>query len=148
MDARTTRAQEPGNADRPRERSHIRSDESRALGAQGEARAARFLVKRGYRIVERNVRLAGVEVDLIATRGRVVAFVEVKTRRTGRFGPPEMAVDRAKQARLVRAATSWLQQRRARMREVRFDVIACMAPTGACGDWQIEHLPGAFDAGD
>ena len=147
MDARTPKTRETG-CNRPRERSHVRSDERRALGAQGEARAARFLVKRGYRIVERNVRLGGVEVDLIASRGRVVVFVEVKTRRSDRFGPPETAVDRGKQARLVRAAASWLQQQRGRIREVRFDVITCRPPTAAQGVWQIEHLPAAFDAGD
>ena len=147
MDARTPKTRETG-CNRPRERSHVRSDESRALGAQGEARAARFLVKRGYRIVERNVRLGGVEVDLIASRGRVIAFVEVKTRRTDRFGPPEMAVDSSKQSRLVRAAASWLHQQRGLVREVRFDVIACRPPAGALGLWRIEHLPGAFDAGD
>ncbi len=125
-----------------------RSQEDRTLGAQGEARAARFLASRGYRIAERNVRIGGVEIDLIATRGGVVAFVEVKTRRTSRFGGPLLAVDRRKRARMVRAAVAWLQQHRGNIRRVRFDVVACRPPYGGYRDWRIEHLPGAFDADD
>ena len=79
-------------------------DDRRALGAAGEMRAAKLLARRGYRIVERNVRVGGVEVDLIVRRGPLIAFVEVKTRRSMAFGRPELAVDAAKQARLVRAA--------------------------------------------
>ena len=65
------------------QRSHL------ALGAEGEARAARFLARRGYRILARNVRAGGVEIDLVATRGALLAFVEVKTRRTRDFGAPD-----------------------------------------------------------
>ena len=57
-----------------------------------------ILATLGGRIVARNVRAGGVEIDLIATRGRLVAFVEVKTRRSARFGRPEEAVDAAKRA--------------------------------------------------
>jgi putative endonuclease len=123
-------------------------DPRRALGAEGEARAARFLARRGYRIVDRNVRAGGVEVDLIARRGGVVVFVEVKTRRSLRHGPPELAVDGAKQRRLIRAATAWLTENPARFRSARFDVIACTAPERPGDAWQIDHLPGAFYAGN
>ena len=153
MEARTTRAP---NADgdagsracTPVPGSERASNEKRALGAQGEARAADFLQQRGYRITERNVRIGGVEIDLIATRGAVVAFVEVKTRRTTRFGPPELAVDRSKQARMIRAAAAWLRRHRGNVRRVRFDVVACRPPRGTPGEWRIEHLPGAFEPGD
>ena len=62
------------------QRSHL------VFGAEGEARAARFLARRGYRILARNVRAGGVEIDLVAARGALLAFVEVKTRRTRDFG--------------------------------------------------------------
>ncbi len=120
------------------QRSHL------ALGAEGEARAARFLTRRGYRILARNVRAGGVEIDLVAARGALLAFVEVKTRRTRDFGAPEEAVDARKQARLVRGATAWLQSQRTRTRHVRFDVIVC--EFDASGDWQLRHLKNAFDA--
>lgn len=136
-----------------------RTDHRRALGAEGEARAARYLARRGYRIVERNVRVGGVEVDIIAARCGLVAFVEVKTRSTTRFGPPEAAVDEAKQARLVHAAAAWLHENPGAARRVRFDVITCQTspvdpdsgrgPRGEQGprrEWKLVHWAGAFDA--
>jgi putative endonuclease len=122
-------------------------DDRRALGTAGETRAAEFLVRQGYRILDRNVRVGGVEVDLIVRRGPLVAFVEVKTRRSTHFGGPELAVDATKQARLVRAAAAWLREHRGRARRVRFDVVTCMAPNQPSGAWQTVHWPGAFDAG-
>ena len=121
------------------------TDDRRALGSEGEGRAARYLVARGYRIAARNVRAGGVELDLVATRGRLVAFVEVKTRRSAHFGSPEEAVDAAKRTRLVRGAAAWLREHGHGSRRVRFDVIA-LHKTG--DDWQLRHLEGAFDAGD
>ncbi len=122
------------------------ADSRRARGAAGEARAARVLARRGYRIVERNVRVGGVEVDIIAARQTTIVFVEVKTRRGCRHGAPEEAVDARKQRRLVRAAAAWVRENPGRARRVRFDVVACAAPTARERDWRIEHWPGAFDA--
>jgi len=117
---------------------------SRALGAEGEARAARHLERRGWRIVARNARAAGVEIDLIAVRAGVLAFVEVKTRRSRAAGAGEEAVDARKQARLVRGATGWLRDHRVRSRRLRFDVIVCEVDASGC--WTLRHLEGAFDA--
>jgi putative endonuclease len=121
-------------------------DARRALGAEGEARAARFLLAQGWRILECNARAEGVELDLVAERAGTLAFVEVKTRRTARLGAPEEAVDARKRARLVRGAAAWLRARRRRPRRVRFDVIVCEA--SADGGWRLRHLESAFDAGD
>ena len=119
-----------------------------ALGAAGESHAARYLMRRGYRIVARNVRADRVEIDIIARRGRMLAFVEVKTRRTSAYGQPEDAVDARKRARLVRGAAAWLHgnpNQRRTGQIIRFDVIAC-----ECGpdraEWRIRHLKSAFDA--
>jgi len=122
------------------------ADSRRALGASGEARAAEYLEARGYRIVARNVRAGGVELDLIATRGPLTVFVEVKTRRSTRHGSPVLAVDAHKQARILRGASAWLHKERARRRSqrARFDVIACLHHRD--GSWEVEHWPGAFDA--
>jgi len=116
-----------------------------ALGAVGEDRAARHLVAQGWRILERNARCDGVEIDLVASRAGVLAFVEVKTRRTHAAGAPEEAVDARKRARLVRGASAWLRDHRARAHSVRFDVV--VVEPDAEG-WRCRHLPGAFDAGD
>ncbi len=121
-------------------------DPRAALGRQGETRAADYLRARGYRILARNERCDGVEIDLIAARGRTLAFVEVKTRRSHAAGRPEEAVDGRKRARLVRGAAAWISAHRPRARRLRFDVIACEVDRQEC--WSIRHWVGAFDAGE
>ena len=120
------------------------SDHRRTLGAQGEALAAAHLARQGYRIVGRNVRADGVELDLVAARGELRVFVEVKTRRSRGLGLPEEAIDERKRARLVRGAAAWLREHGVRAGSVRFDVIA--VERSSDGAWTLRHLPGAFDA--
>jgi putative endonuclease len=121
------------------------SDPRRALGREGEERAALHLAGLGYRILARNVRAGGVEIDLVAGRGGLAVFVEVKARRGRAHGGAEEAVDARKQARLVRGAAAWLAGQPLRFSRVRFDVVACeLAGDG----WRVRHWPGAFDAGD
>ncbi len=116
----------------------------RRLGDEGEGRAASWLEAQGWRILQRNARADRVEIDMIAERAGVLAFVEVKTRRSRAHGPGELAVDARKRARLVRGAAAWLREHRSRRpRRVRFDVIVC--ERGAAG-WRLRHLPGAFEA--
>jgi len=122
-------------------------DGRRALGAEGEARAARLLEEQGWRVLARNARAGGVEIDLVVSRAGALAFVEVKTRRTRRFGAPEEAVDARKQARLLRGGAAWLRAHprcARRARRVRFDVVVC--ETGRDGRWHLRHWPDAFDA--
>ncbi len=122
------------------------ADDRRAFGAEGEERAAAHLAARGWRLLARNLRAGGVELDLVAERGGLVAFVEVKSRRARRCGLPEEAVDARKRARIVRGAAAWLATARPRPRSVRFDVICCERDAAGC--WSVRHLEGAFDAGD
>jgi len=119
-------------------------DHRRTLGTQGEALAAAHLAREGYRIVGRNVRAGGVELDLVAARGNLRVFVEVKTRRSRSLGLPEEAVDGRKQERLVRGAAAWLREHCVRPASVRFDVITVERSAEGC--WTLRHLPGAFDA--
>jgi len=121
------------------------SDRRRALGMDGEERAAGHLTRAGYRILARNVRAAGVEIDLVAARGDLVVFVEVKTRSSHAFGGALAAVDARKQARLARGAAAWLREHRPQARRARFDVIAWEWEPAA--GWRLTHLEGAFDAG-
>lgn len=112
-----------------------------AIGRQGEELAAAYLESRGMRVIERNFRVQGGEIDLIAEDGRYLAFVEVKTRRGGAFGRPREAVDVRKQAHLICAARAYL----ARFPSppfCRFDVVEVL--------WQgekprIVHIPNAFE---
>jgi putative endonuclease len=92
-------------------------------GRAGEDRAARFLEESGYRVVRRNVRLPGGEIDLVCREGDVIVFVEVKSRTSGRFGSALGAVDSRKRSTLRRLAADYVQIV-APNASVRFDVVA------------------------
>ncbi|MCU0309999.1 MAG: YraN family protein [Acidimicrobiales bacterium] len=93
-----------------------------ALGAHGEALAARWYEARGYRVVARNWRCRDGELDLVLTRGRTLVVCEVKTRSSAAFGSPAEAVTPAKQARIRRLAVRWLEETGSRPGHLRFDV--------------------------
>ena len=89
-------------------------------------------------MLDTNCWLAGAEIDIVARRGRVLVFCEVKSKSGDGFGDPLEMVDDRKAARIRRAALAWLTRHPEAARlEVRFDVIA--ERTG-----RIEHLPDAF----
>ena len=121
-------------------------DSRGTLGRTGETLAAEHLIKRGYRIVERNYRTRWGELDIIAFDGRTLAFCEVKTRRMRPGeGSPLEAVRSPKRSRIRRMAGCWLAERRARpyAEELRFDAIGVtFDPSGRLAG--IEHLEGAF----
>ena len=95
-----------------------------------------------YEILARNFRTPRGEIDIVASKGRMLAFVEVKTRRTQRFGRPAAAVDYRKQQKIIQSARWFLRQRHLEGCLCRFDVIEIYR---AGERWQIEHLPGAFE---
>lgn len=117
-------------------------DPRRRTGQAGEEAAARYLTAQGLRVVARNWRCRLGELDMVALDGATVVIVEVKTRRSARFGHPAEAVDSRKQARLLRLALAFLQERRWDGRPVRFDVIAVL-PGGPDG-WRMEWIRDAF----
>ncbi len=94
------------------------------LGREGEDRAAEFLVRRGYRILERNYSTRMGEIDLIALHEGAIVFVEVKTRTSNAYGAPELAVNLRKQQRMVRAALGYLKNKKLHQMPCRFDVVA------------------------
>ncbi len=111
-------------------------------GVEGEWAAARFLESRGYRIVAKNHRCRGGEIDLVAEQGELTCFVEVRARRSLNLGTPAATVTRKKQRRIVLAATDYLAAVGGPERALRFDVVAVhLARNGA----RCEHIPGAFD---
>ncbi|WP_040165244.1 YraN family protein [Microbacterium gorillae] len=95
------------------------------LGARGEAEAARYLQRAGYRVLDRNWRGPTGEVDLVVCRGSALVVVEVKTRRTRAFGDPLAAVDDRKLERVWRSALAWARAHPSvsRGRDLRVDVI-------------------------
>ena len=115
------------------------------LGRRGENAAARFLARRGYKIVARGQRGQIGELDLVAVDGRTVVFVEVKTRTTQDAGHPADAVDEAKQRQLTRVALAFLQRHDLLEAKSRFDVVAVTWPADGRRPL-IEHFPSAFEA--
>ncbi len=115
------------------------------LGQRGEAAAARFLKRLGYKIVARGERDKQGELDLVAVDGRTVVFVEVKTRRSADVGHPVEAVDPAKQRRLTRLAVAFLKRHRLLDESARFDIVAVTWPADKRKP-TIEHFPNAFEA--
>lgn len=79
------------------------------LGKSGEGLIADYLIEKGYLIIDRNWRIKGGEIDLIATSpDGVIVFIEVKTRSSESFGHPLEAINSDKQSRLMRLALAWL----------------------------------------
>ena len=92
-------------------------------GRQGERRAEAFLIETGYRVLRRNLRLPGGEIDLLCLDCGVLVFVEVKRRDSSSFGSALSAVDRRKQS-TIRTIASDYAQIVAPGRQIRFDVVA------------------------
>jgi putative endonuclease len=119
------------------------TEQRQTLGKWGEEQAARFLCRQGMKIVERNLRTPLGEIDIIARQKKTLVFIEVKTRRSTGFGTPQEAVGPTKQRQILRAANWYLNERRLRNLQPRFDVIAVRC----IGDQaRIEHIADAFGA--
>ena len=124
----------------------VSNDRRHRLGALGERVAAEHLIRRGFRILERNYRTRWGELDIVAFDGRTLAFCEVKTRRVGyRAGTPFDAIDPRKCARVRKIVGSWLHERRDRpwVSEIRCDAIG-VTFDAADRLVALEHLEGAF----
>ncbi|MCE9557240.1 MAG: YraN family protein [Planctomycetes bacterium] len=119
------------------------------LGQRGEAAAARFLKRLGYRIIERGARRRFGEIDLVmvdprGSAGRTVVFVEVKTRASHDRGHPSEAVDDRKQRKLSLVALAYLKGHGLLECPARFDVVAVTWPADAKKP-VIEHYKNAFE---
>jgi putative endonuclease len=97
-----------------------------ALGRRGEDLAHRYLRDRGFIIVARNYRLSSGdgEADLIAWDGETLVFVEVKSRKTAAFGPPERAIGEEKRKHLLRIAREYSRKTGTEWNRIRFDVVS------------------------
>lgn len=122
------------------------SDRRRAVGEKGEQLAAQFLQKKGYEILERNVRTRQGEIDLIALDRRELVFVEVRTRTSAAYGNPAESVNWRKQKKLRELALAYLQRHPRRVPAFRFDVVAITVPAKATDTDQVKihHIEHAF----
>lgn len=111
-----------------------------ALGAYGEALAARHLTEQGMVVLDRNWRCDLGEVDLVLRDGRVLVVCEVKTRSSLAYGTPIEAVTEQKAARLRRLAARWLADHEVHPDEVRIDIVGVLVPPS--GPVEVDHVQG------
>jgi putative endonuclease len=126
--------------------SWLRRDQA-PLGERGERAAARFLQRAGYKIIARRHQDQFGEIDVIATDGQRLVFVEVKTRRSAEHEHPAESVDRAKQQRMTRTALAYVRRHRLDDTPLRFDIVAVTWPPDARRP-TIEHFPGAIETAE
>jgi putative endonuclease len=109
------------------------------LGKLGEIAAVQELEAKGFQILGQNYRVIEGEVDIVCKEGETVVFVEVKTRRSRKFGYPEEAISRKKRSRLIKAALQYLEENLLLDIDWRFDLIAIeCSPEGRVE--RLEHL--------
>lgn len=113
-----------------------RDRESKKLGKKGERKAARYLKIKGWKIVKKNYVNPFGEIDIIASKQNVLAFIEVKTRSSDKFGTPSQAVNESKKSKYVQGAKFFFYKREMNC-AVRFDIIEVY-------QGQINHIENAF----
>ena len=122
------------------------------IGALGETLAAKYLKKNGYKLLERNRHESHNEIDLIVSDKQFIVFVEVKTRSASAddlylpFGSPAAAVDRRKQARLLRAAQDYLRTHNTGGKQPRMDVVEIYLEKDTAKLLRVNHIIDAFGA--
>ena len=108
------------------------------FGAAAEDAVEHHLRKQGYEILGRNVRTGRLELDIVATRGKVIAVVEVRARRNAKRIHPALTIKGKKLQRIRHAAARWSKEQRFdRRKSIRIDAAA--VTVDANGEWQIEY---------
>lgn len=110
----------------------------RSTGAAYEQRAAQFFIDQGFEILDHNWQAGHREIDLVARKGQIVVFVEVKSAANKKFGHPVERVDKTKIRRLSSAAQQYLLAKNIQGVDLRFDVVTFTAGS-------LEHYPSAFE---
>lgn len=113
-----------------------------SVGKRGEELASAYLEKAGYKIIERNYRCVFGEIDIVAEDGAGIVFVEVKSRRSSAYGPPQLAVGHRKQRKISMVALHYIEARSMQGRDARFDVVAVRFQGS---ETSIELIKNAFE---
>jgi putative endonuclease len=112
------------------------------LGPWGEDEALNFLQRKGFQLIDRNIRFKKWEIDLVLMDGEELVVVEVKARCTAQIGEPWRAVTRSKQRQIIKVADRYVQDNQID-RNVRFDIISIVHNQYQTS---IEHIADAFSA--
>ena len=113
-------------------------------GRRGERAAGLFLIQKGYHLLELNFKSPSGEVDIVAVKGDIISFCEVKAWESYRYESLEYAINRKKKMRIIHTSVYWLQQRGfSAYQKISYDVIYCSNCYGI-----IRHIKGAFGVED
>lgn len=120
---------------------------TKTLGDVGENAVTNYLQNKGYSILARNFRYGRfAEIDIIAEIGDTIVFVEVKTRRSNKFGMPAEAVTLQKQQKIITAATKFIQDNELYDKACRFDVVEVFEINSDGNiSYKINQIPNAFE---
>lgn len=113
-----------------------KDSENKELGRKGEEQAVKYLKKKGWKIIKRNYVNPFGEIDIIANKGEVIAFIEVKTRRSDIFGIPSEAVNDKRKLKYIQGANFFFAKKM-RYWTMRFDIIEIYRG-------EINHIENAF----
>ena len=130
----------------PSMRRSLSTNEKDQLARAGEEAAVHYLSAKGFTILHRNIRFPEGELDIVAKSGTTLVFVEVKTRKTEKFGQPYHFVSESKQRRQIVMASRFTSICRLRKVPVRFDVVSVVLPPEQSP--KIEHIENAFQCKD
>jgi putative endonuclease len=119
--------------------------ENCAVGKLGEDIAARFLARKGYVIIGRNIKTFVGEIDIVAKKGVSIIFVEVKTRKTETLGPPYLSVTNKKKRKLIQCALCYLKMKYTENVPWSIDVISVELDESGGNAKQIEHFEDAIE---
>ncbi|MGQ3686361.1 MAG: YraN family protein [Candidatus Loosdrechtia sp.] len=98
------------------------------VGAKGEHLAVKFLRKNGFKILQRNYACRCGEIDIICYDRGAIVFVEVKTRHSDTYGPPELSVTEAKKRQIIKVAKYYVAKKKVHDIDLRFDVVSILYP--------------------
>ena len=115
----------------------------RSQGGSFEDLACAYLKSKGYKILDRNVYLMRKELDVVALDRGTIVFVEVKGRRSARYGLPAEAMDRTKRRHMIQAARAYIKRMGLEDRPCRFDFVAVTFESGLPS---FKHIENAFYA--
>ncbi len=114
--------------------------EHNELGKEGEKMAREYLIEKGFKIIDTNWRFGSDEIDIVAKYNNYMVVVEVKSRKSSFIAEPEIAVNKAKQKFLIRAAQQYAVQRNVE-EEIRFDIVSIVMGNDKP---IIKHIEDAF----
>ena len=100
----------------------------KAIGTKGEQLAVKFLKKRGYKVLQRNYRRRNGEIDIVCYDHGAIVFVEVKTRYSDKYGPPELSVTEAKKRQIIKTALHYVADKKIEGMSLRFYVVSIFYP--------------------